>query len=694
MQYYNRDGGKGINWNQQDLFRSSSKVRGVDNVIDVMLVNHFGNMLSVEPSKFVSQLNQGDWPSVMDQWRTFRCNDDHNEPIECRTNDRSNIEKNFNILWKNGGGGYADASDNKQVKFDKVQSWRDGLGWLAMKISDPGINDSKEKNCTEFSILYHRLDCMTELFIKGYRLFDMTNLNNYKNWVQYKPSGSGNHYSYFLAMYLSSENYAKELGCFNAGRDDMRVIASRLFSRDQQGLTNHGAMTNMANEFCTSAIPSYSYLTTGTYRMGTTIYSPNTKYKCIMQPDGNLVTYELQGSNQNSPSNLRAVWSSDTYLKAVMPLLAVQADGNIVIYPQTSPSTRQLSATGAIWSTNTRGSDCKLGLSNNGDLFVFTSGSGRDFTIHYVSGSKSRDTLKNEILSDVTSFYDKCMTDGNWGVNKGDLLRSKTQFCMQGNNIYSKSECKDLYRGFTVDGDSGDTFKKQMDNHVLNNICKDGYDKNNSALVNFCSCAAPYGDALAIFKDANYHPMCWEEKCMKQGYKLNSLKEYKCPSSVCIQNISLQNVVVKAGATVSQSCKIDNNPTATNATPPATGNSNAPVSGNQTKSTPGTTPTASPPAASPPAATTPAAIAPTTTTPTTAASGTTPARTSTEEIIYIMKNPSYNMPMFVGIVGLILFILIALLMPGGGGGPRQKRGRRKRKTEEEDEDQKNENEDE
>ncbi len=666
MPFIDRDGNEDINWNRQDLFPTCAKVRNVENVIDIMLINHYGYMMSMDPVKFVEKINQTEYPSVTNKWATFRCNDDSNEPIPSRTNSRGTISDNMRSLWDRGGGAYQD--NDEQVNMSKTDSksgdintWRSGWGWKAMKQSDP-VNDN-EGNCTEFSVLYHRLDCVQSLFQKGYRLFVMDNYNHYRNWVMYDHSSSGKHYNYFLCMYLSAENLAKELGCFNESRSDMRNIVSRLFNADQQKLTNSSNMKSLANEFCGKAFPSYSYLTVGDYNMGTTIYSPNTKYKFIVQPDGNMVIYELKATSQDAPSTLVAIWNSNTSQKAIRPILCIQDDGNIVLHQRVSNEVRKLAKGAVAWAKfDTRGTDVKLGLSNSGDLFVFQMGNNRDFKILKTNG-KSSDKLTKEINSDVSMFYDKCTADSNWGVSKSDMIDARSQMCKLGTNIYELDDCRRYFSDYTIAKDQDNQYKKDMDDYVVKTICKSGYDSTNSKLVEFCSCVAPIGDSLQIFKDAKYHPKCWEEKCMVNGYKTYSMKDIDCPDKVCIQNVNLQNVVVKAGAKVSQTCEIAGDQQTAPATPEGTttgASTTSSATGGDTASS-GTTV----PAAESDTASTSASV----------------PLTKTQEIIYVLQNPTSNLPLFIAIVGLLFLLISALFMGTGTNSGRSRISKRAKKRE-------------
>ena len=97
-----------------------------------------------------------------------------------------------------------------------------------------------------------------------------------------------------------------------------------------------------------------STLTTGVIYRGQQLYSPNGKYRAILQPDGNFVLY--------SPN--RALWSSATCGTSVKSL-AMQSDGNLVLYTENSQ---------ALWHSRTwtRGVS-RLKMQDDGNLVVYNS---------------------------------------------------------------------------------------------------------------------------------------------------------------------------------------------------------------------------------------------------------------------------------------------------------------------------------
>lgn len=576
MSIINRNDGEGINWNEQNLFQETRKVRGVDNVIDIMIINLSGTCYSISPQKYIDVVATRDYNKT-DRSRVFRCNDDSEEPISAPETSKDSIKKNLSGLWNRGAGQRKEGPGGWHANDDGVDDeisinsggFKDSsLNWTAMKQADPGIRDN-EGNCTEFSLLYNRLVPIQNLFLKGYKLFDMNNFNSNVNWILYY--GSGGYYKYLFVMYLSAENYVRELGCFNKDRNDNDSIIRRLFNSREQGLTKPENLIKLSQEFCSSGLPDYSIWTLGDYEMGSTLYSPNTKYKFVNQPDGNQVIYELKSNSREAPSNLDAIWSSGTYLSkdgniTVRAMLSIQSDGNVVLYAKKSHKAGELRIDAAVWSTNTRGSNVKLGLSNNGILFVFDTNNS-NFNIHWVSSGNAAD-LKKFIQNNILSFYDKC-DDNTYVDNKQNVLKYITNYCTIDNNIYKDENCKKLFSGQTVANDtSNNTYKKLIDSHVQNKICADGYETKNDADLNkFCSCVNPVGDAKKIFLDYKYHPRCWQKDCIDSGYRLSTFNDISCPENVCIQTIDMKNVTIKDGAKINQDCNI-----VSDKSPPTTGN--------------------------------------------------------------------------------------------------------------------------
>lgn len=91
----------------------------------------------------------------------------------------------------------------------------------------------------------------------------------------------------------------------------------------------------------------------GTLATGASLVSPNGRYACIMQGDGNLVVYRSGGV---------AIWNSGTGGQGPSKLIA-QGDGNLVIYKNGG---------GATWSTSTNGvSAPRLVMQDDGNLVLY-----------------------------------------------------------------------------------------------------------------------------------------------------------------------------------------------------------------------------------------------------------------------------------------------------------------------------------
>jgi hypothetical protein len=81
--------------------------------------------------------------------------------------------------------------------------------------------------------------------------------------------------------------------------------------------------------------------------------SPNGRYQLILQPDGNLVLYDLQNGHQ-------PIWASDTNDESANAAV-LQDDGNFVLYGLPDP----------VWATGTDGQGpCSLTLRDDGTLVI------------------------------------------------------------------------------------------------------------------------------------------------------------------------------------------------------------------------------------------------------------------------------------------------------------------------------------
>ncbi len=542
--FYDRNGSTGFKWNSQDNFKTCEKVRGVDNVIDIAMINHWGDCYSVDPKVYLNNMNIPDsYTGNTASDYTARCNDDFKEPIYGPETNRSKFLESMYIR----GGYQSNGSD--RVSVDKLRAT---YGWKSMLQSDTGINHWQDK-CTEFSLLYHSTSSVDYLALKGYKFFVPDNFNHWKNWIMYPTSG-GNYYVYVMVMYLTAEHYAKHLGCFDGKRNDHETMLIRLFS-DSQNLTNKSLMIAMGNEFCSNQIPSYSYLTQGEYNMGTVIYSPNTRFILIIQGDGNMVIYEQGTGNSDGPSSLTARWESNTssYPRAT---LSIQSDGNIVLYSKKTTGARVLSIDRAVWSTDTagRGNQVKLGLTNTGTLIVFK-GHPKDNNLDVIKGYNGTNSEGDTEIRESKNFFNsKC---GTYSDNTVANIEAKYNYCVQGRRIIDDADCGNLFNQNTIEGDTQNNFKKKMDTHVKS-LCVNADTSTDDSLKQFCMCITPSGTVKEVFEQTSppYPPKCWDKTCQTYGYRI--MEDEKCPINLCIQSINILNSIVASGATVQNSCTITN----------------------------------------------------------------------------------------------------------------------------------------
>ncbi len=89
-EYKKRDGGSGFQWNSNDNFKTSRKVRDVDNVLDIVFIHRDGRAVSVDPQVFLDKINNNSISSTAVEY-TARCNDDAGEPVLIRETNRDSF---------------------------------------------------------------------------------------------------------------------------------------------------------------------------------------------------------------------------------------------------------------------------------------------------------------------------------------------------------------------------------------------------------------------------------------------------------------------------------------------------------------------------------------------------------------------------------------------------------------------------
>ncbi len=295
VRYLDRKGNE-LNWDTAGPSTFGTVVTnglyGVDDVIDIMLLGKKGTLYSADPAK-LKKYYDGYNNDVKDaSWRPI-CQGNSEQPIPFKELSRDDMHDLCSPAIDDAGGAWENNDSTFRKDYVNTRDYLDGFNWDAAKRSDSNIQD----RCSEFFILRNRISEMTDVMAaRGYQLFHPENLNHYQNWAGYHPDRSGSKYScYLVVFYITLPKLLQSLAFFR-GPDPPSAIQS--LARIQ----NNNLM-NLVNDKCSSVLPESTRLTPGTYYVGTTIYSSDSRYKFVVQPDGNCVVYSYKGD---------AVWSSNT----------------------------------------------------------------------------------------------------------------------------------------------------------------------------------------------------------------------------------------------------------------------------------------------------------------------------------------------------------------------------------------------
>ncbi len=685
-----------------DLFPTSqwAKIYGVDNVVDIMVMSYNGTFYSISPKMFAEKMNQyaGDNavndsfyvpPNAGQAAAGYRANgkeDKKNSPLGGPSQKGEEMLRYVNDAEWAGWNG----TDNNEARAylkdtgdfnDTANKWSsifDDYMYQSKqsKPRDPITPEESSDGWWRYNRLCRLINFITAYSTataRGYKFFN-PDLRSRINYVK----KSFDIETHMLVMYLDAKTLALSWGCFNKDRDSKvdKTVLAKIF---QDGaLSNKDGMLRMGTEHCSSTMPSYSVLAEGAYGMGTDIYSPNTRFKAILQPDGNLVVYDI--TSDNPVLDQRAVWASGTNLKEytvkflnkdvrlalVKPTLVVQGDGNITMTDRNGTPA---------WTTSTGGKGVKLGLDNDGVLFAFSDNDPTK-TIWTSNGGnhKSNDWLS--IIGALTS--ESCSPkDPRNPLSDFDISQKRLAWCKQGNNLLENTDfCGYLTKSGdlgTMDNGSKD-IKRAVDDFVKNILCSpEGMKDANDAKRKFCSCFVPYSDTEKTLI-ANGIPMNCTQRCIQDGY--HSLEQpTSCDAKICIMSQDVKNLM--DSKFIEQTCNISNGPGPTPAptttTPEKPTTPNAPVA-SQNKNTqdiPAPLPPTPTPAPSTPTSSTPAST-PTPSTPASTPTPSTPAPTptpSTPATATWSEWAAANQNFILAFVGMIIIAILIFAARGRGGNP-------------------------
>lgn len=328
--YVGRDGNN-IDWTKVSdnyPFGSSAynDVYGVNDVIDIMFLGYNGVFYSVRPDKFRSQLGSNLGESSTGY--TPNCGGDSNVPISAFYLNRSQMTNLCKKAVDDGAGGWHNNSETMKLETAGMTSSIDlaGIGLLDDKKGKTIYSNTK---CTEFSILFNRISALSNaMAYHGYELFNPDNYTHKRNWIRYESSNN-KHDSYMLVLYLTMPKLLLEQKFLQTS--DLPSPIKDLIKLS----TSDNAVINLVKDRCTKPLPdgqmtrlsSYNY-----YYMGTTIYSSDSRYKLVIQADGNVVVYQTGG---------KAVWTSNTSsANYIFPKVAMEKDGAFIIWGRNGASTR------------------------------------------------------------------------------------------------------------------------------------------------------------------------------------------------------------------------------------------------------------------------------------------------------------------------------------------------------------------
>jgi len=582
--FYGRDRRGEVDWdinnNFDDLFPENewTKVYGMDNIIDILLMDFNGNFFSISPSHF-----NGNTMMSRDKARTasiryipsrrFRDRDVLGMPHDSTgDNGFANILSTTNgamsaTMWsdsKNLGDRIFNSSVNEGAQY-----YEDIKNNYPNSVHPKPTDDDAGWRNNEFSFLYNNVDAVGRANQRGYKLFVPDDWLNWLNWIVRETpnacNGSDNdracYREYLMVMYLDARNAALHTGCFNPNFKMKSTVIQRLFTSDR--LTNKNIMLEMGNSSCKDPIPSYSQWGRGDHYSGDVLFSPNTQFKLILQTDGNMCLYRLD-DNGPSKSSGNNVWSSGTYLKEFQvnannytytvkltrPRLSIQSDGNIVIYSREG---------NAMWSSGSSGGDVHLAINNGGTLFVYD---GRlDGPIKDITGGLDRNTLTyvGAIMAAACDVGDYRNTGGV------DISKAKLEYCKQGNNMITEAKCVIFGAALNdkIDNAAGD-IKNEADAYVKG-ICTDDKIKNaDDNTRKFCSCFVPYDETTKAIIQTGQVPLSCLNSCT--GYQTKAMlasKPCNLNVNICMQDLNMVNLLKASGIQMTCNQTNDNRKTDT-----------------------------------------------------------------------------------------------------------------------------------
>ncbi len=645
--FYDRSNQEITSWNYANnlltYFPDSewAQVRGVDNVIDVMIINWDRKGKSCSPQLFKKHSNEQPW-NCSGRSASY--------PLESD----SDQQNPFNICPLN-------SSDFNSLPFiatatnqgsEKYGTWTPDESTTAAMAYDLGVSPSEYTatwKITSLSLLYHGMEMIQAAMMRGYQLFEPNNLFSYKNWNSVKR---GDWHIYALTMYLDAKSAALNMGCFNDNLIGDNQCINKLFN--SQFLSDKNVMKELANQACSTSVPSYTVLPQGRYYMGTTIYNTHTTHKLMLLPDGNWTLFQL--SSNSDITQVSKVWSTETankeyyrtsikkYAKFHRPELSIQSDGNVVLY---SRDGKAMWATG----TNDKGKDINVHCAW-GRVHVFDAGDPLKTIWASLSnwGSWASSIMKYPALAINGSTCS--VSDPNKRMsNYNTLLSKQAAYCMDENNMEKDPKCMTWFRGDKLDNDDDRVIKNKVADYVKSKYCtsEEAVSKSSDAIKKMCSCSFGYSTAAKELIKAGGTPYCSDPTCLEFGFRDLRNAPTATVCNTCINKLEITNALNAQG--IAQSCNMQSTVNNTNTNTSSTNTESnsktevtTPSAATTTTSTTSTSTAATP---ATPSATTPSA---TTATTSTAATPATPSATNQAADELKKKQQLYYMYMFLIII--------------------------------------------
>jgi hypothetical protein len=558
-----------------NLFPESewSKVYNTDNVIDIIILDRKSRFYSVSPKLFAANAKSGD---VVRDYKYFPA---HGLNLRKPITEKSWGDNAETILKTMSNALGADDDNDLHLK-DENWGWRNDLNKAAAQYDnymEKNENDPTKygvvhdgANYYQFPMLYNDLTSLDYAMKRGYQLFRPDEFRHAQNWmiassIDY-PDTPSDYYRHFIVMYLDAKTAALHLGCFNPSRTitpDFSSAIKSLFRSDK--LNNQSQMLTIGDTFCTEPLPKYSYWESNSkpYQMGQYLFSPDSSYKCMIQPDGNFTIWKM--SNSTAPKNQDSKWSTGTRLKQydetvpngskkasvqfTRPNLYIQGDGNIVIESRRGA---------VIQAFGTSGKNVRLALTNDGVIIVYANNDPIGQVLAKKNGTPNQDWLKT--VYDKAIWSGICQPDSNTTAMGYKTMSARLAYCKKDLRMATDDKCKVFWGKLdsTQDSADGGVIKTDADNHVASNVCTTANVNSSSSdrLRKFCSGYIPYDTACATLQSKNVPLACTAEAVKDSAYRSKSMLNQVCNMQICIQDQSLINVAAEG---ITNTCTITNN---------------------------------------------------------------------------------------------------------------------------------------